>query len=160
MYHALYFPLCVYSLNFLFFSLNVLYYQSHSKTNGVNQEILLCFVKGWPSIKLNVQTAPAESEEQDTLSNIIFIQFQKCDFFHWGLLWSRGSLDVDKLPEKYQWWVSLFLAVTDWVSASLPKFYSLASTFQGFCSDLLLSIKISQYFRKFCFPEKPFGCGC
>ena len=34
------------------------------------------------------------------------------------------------------------------VSAILQEMYSLASTFQGFRSDLLLSIKISRYFRK------------
>ena len=45
-------------------------------------------------------------------------------------------------------------------SATLPKMYSLASIFQGFHSDLLLSTKISGYFRKVYFPEKPFGCGC
>ena len=32
------------------------------------------------------------------------------------------------------------------VFATLPEMYSLASTFQGFHSDLLLSIKILQYF--------------
>ena len=48
-----------------------------------------------------------------------------------------------------------FDKVAGWVSATLPKMYSLASTFQG-----LLSIKTSQYFRKVYFPEKPFGCGC
>ena len=46
-----------------------------------------------------------------------------------------------------------FDKVADWVSATLPKMYSLASTFQGFRSDLLLSIKISRYLRKVCFPE-------
>ena len=44
-------------------------------------------------------------------------------------------------------------------SATLPKMYSLASVFQGGHSSLLLSIKISRYFRKVYFTEKP-GCGC
>ena len=43
-----------------------------------------------------MQTATAENKEKDTLSNIISIQFQNCDFLLWDLLWSRGSLDVDK----------------------------------------------------------------
>ena len=78
---------------------HVSFYQSHSKANGINQMIILCFVKGWP---FNVQAATAETEEQDTLSNIISIQFQNFDFFLWLLLWKSGSLDVDKLHEKYQ----------------------------------------------------------
>ena len=53
-----------------------------------------------------------------------------------------------------------FDKVAGWVSATLPKMYSLASTFQGFRSDLLLSIKILRYFRNVYFPEKTFGCGC
>ena len=56
--------------------------------------------------------------------------------------------------------VHFFDKVAGWVSATLPKMYSLARTFQGFRSDLLLSIKILQYFRNVYFPEKPFGCGC
>ena len=44
------------------------------------------------------------------------------------------------------------------MSATLPKMYSLAITFQGFHSDFLLSINILQHFNKVYFPEKPFGC--
>ena len=86
---------CVFSLcNF-----HVFIYQSHSKPNGVNQTIIRCFEKGWPSI---VQTAAAENKEQDTLSNIIFIHLNpfKLQLFYWGLHWSRGSIDVEKLLEK------------------------------------------------------------
>ena len=36
-----------------------------------------------------------------------------------------------------------------WVSATLPKMYSLVNTFQGFRSDLLLSIFIRDILRKF-----------
>ena len=50
--------------------------------------------------------------------------------------------------------------VAGWVSATSPKMCSLASTLQGFRSDLLLSTKLSRYFRKVYFPKKPFGCGC
>ena len=50
--------------------------------------------------------------------------------------------------------VHSFGKVADWVVATLPKMYSLASTFQGFCSDLQLSIKILRYFKKVYFPEK------
>ena len=53
----------------------------------------------------------------------------------------------------------LFDKVAGWVSATSANMYSLASTFQGFRSDLLLFIKISGYFRKVYFSEKP-GCGC
>ena len=42
----------------------------------------------------------------------------------------------------------LFDKVAGWMSATLANMYSLASTFQGFRSDLLLSIKILRYFRK------------
>ena len=47
-----------------------------------------------------------------------------------------------------------FDKAASWVSTTLPKMYSLASTIQGFRSGLLLSIKISGYFRKVYFPEK------
>ena len=50
--------------------------------------------------------------------------------------------------------VHFFNKVAGWVSATLSKMYSLSSTFQGFCSDLLLSVKISRFFRKVYFPEK------
>ena len=50
--------------------------------------------------------------------------------------------------------VHFFDKVAGWVSATLPKMYFLTSTFQGFYLDLLLSIKISRYFRKIYFPEK------
>ena len=52
--------------------------------------------------------------------------------------------------------VHFFDRDADWVTATLPKIYSLASTFQGFPSDLLLSIKILRYFKKIYFQEKPF----
>ena len=56
--------------------------------------------------------------------------------------------------------VHFFDKVAGLVSATLPKMYSLARTFQVFRSDLLLSIKISRYFRKAYFPEKRLCCGC
>ena len=45
------------------------------------QPILPCFRKRLTIDQLNVQTTTAENEEQDTLNNIISIQFQNCDFF-------------------------------------------------------------------------------
>ena len=50
--------------------------------------------------------------------------------------------------------VHYFNKVAGWLSAILPKMYSLASTFQGFCSDLLLSTQILRYFRKVYVREK------
>ena len=50
--------------------------------------------------------------------------------------------------------VHFFDKAVGWVSATLPKMYSLASTFQAFRSDLLLSIRILRYFRKVYFPQK------
>ena len=70
---------------------------------------------------------------------------------------SSGSLDADKLNSNE---LHFFDRDADWVSATLSKIYSLASTFQGFPSDLLLSIKILRYFKKAYFQEKPVGCGC
>ena len=62
---------------------------------------------------------------------------------------------MDKLPENYYKWCLIFFdKVVDWVCVSLPKMYSLASTFQDFRSNLLLTIKILRYFRKVYFPEK------
>ena len=89
---------CRFHCLFLLCNFQVSFYQSLAKANGVNQAILLCFVKGW---LFNVQTATAENEEQVPFSNIVSIQFQNCDFFLWSLLWSRGFIDVDKLYEKY-----------------------------------------------------------
>ena len=43
---------CVFSLC----NSHVSIYQSHSKANGVNQTILLCFLKGWPSISSTYKT--------------------------------------------------------------------------------------------------------
>ena len=74
----------------------------------VSRRYSICFRKRLTIRQLNVPTATAEIEKQDNLSNIISIQFQNCDFFLWGILWSRGSVNVDKLHEKYQYWGSFF----------------------------------------------------
>ena len=57
--------------------------------------------------------------------------------------------------------VHFFDKAVGWVSATLPKMYSLASTFQAFRSDLLLSIRTEfcDILGKFISPKK-IGCGC
>ena len=100
------------------------------------------FRKRLTFLHFNSQTAVTENKEQNTLGNLITIQFQNCSSMFWGLIWSRGYVDVDKLLEKYLWWGSFFWqSCRLGVCITLPKMCSLASTFQGFRSDLLLSIK-------------------
>ena len=70
MYHTLYPPLCAFTLQLPCIFLISMY-----------QPILPCFRKRLTIHQFNVQTATAENEEQDTLNNIISIQFQNCDFF-------------------------------------------------------------------------------
>ena len=68
------------------------FYQSHLKTNSVNQRFFSVFCNRLTIQQVNVQTAMAENKEQDTFSNIIYIQFSNCDSFLWGLVWSSGLL--------------------------------------------------------------------
>ena len=111
MYHALHFPLCV----MCFHSVISMYpfIICTRKQTVLTKRLLFFFHKRLTIHNFNVQTAKAEKKkkEQHTLSNITSIQFEGCDFFLWGLLWSRGSLDVDKLLEKYQqcsWFLQLY----------------------------------------------------
>ena len=137
---------------FWFCNFHVSFYYSHSKANGVNLTVL-SFVKDWPYITSTYKLQRLKIKNKILwVPTIISIQFQNCYFFLWDLLWSRRSLDVDKLHEKYQKWGSFYRQISRWVSATLSKMYSLASTFQGFHSDLFLSIKISRYLRKVYFP--------
>ena len=54
------------------------------------------FVEDLPSVsQSNVQAATAENEVHYTLTNIIYIKFQKCFFFLWGLFWRRCFYTVD-----------------------------------------------------------------
>ena len=100
------------------------------------------FRKRLTFLHFNSQTAATENKEQNTLGNITTIQFQNCGFMFWGLIWSRGYVDVDKLLEKYLWWGSFFWrSCRLGVCITLPRMCSLASSFQGFRSDLLLSSK-------------------
>ena len=115
---------------------------------------LFFFCKSLTIHHFNVQTATAKNKEQDTLSNIISIHFQNCEFFLWDLL-CDGLLRWRQMTSKISVMGFIFFdKVAGWVSTTLPKMYSLASTFQGFRSNLLLSIKFSRFFRKVYFPEK------
>ena len=72
---------CAFHCVFTLCSFHISFYHSHSKSNSVNLTIPLCFLKDWPIYHFNVQTAMVEDKEQDTLSNIISVRFQNCDFF-------------------------------------------------------------------------------
>ena len=98
MYHTLYFPLCVFTLSFPC----ILWSFALESKRCLKSNDSSLFRKRFTIHHFNIQTATAENKEQDTLSNIVSIQFQNCDFFLWGLLWSRGSLNIDKLLEKYR----------------------------------------------------------
>ena len=56
-------------------------YRFHWKANVVNQTILYCVRKRLTIDQSNVQTVMAENQEQYTLSNIIYIEFQNISFF-------------------------------------------------------------------------------
>ena len=71
-------------------------YWLQSEANAANQTILLCVFKSLNINQSNVQTTTAENKEQYTMSFITYIEFQ-----NWGVLWSRASLDVNKLFEIY-----------------------------------------------------------
>ena len=140
---------CVFSLC----SFHVYFYNSHWKANGVNLTILR-FVKDLPSITLTYKLQRLKINNTILwVPNIISIQFQNCYFFPLRSTLKQGLLRCRqiawKIPVKK---VHFFAKVAGWVSATLPKMYSLASTIQGFLSDLLLSIKTSRYFWKVYLP--------
>ena len=87
MYHVLYFTLCTLTLRFQFFALFVT-----DHTRKQNLLINFVFIEDLPSVsQSNVQTVAAKNEEQYTLSNIIYIQFQNCWFFSFGVYFEEGA---------------------------------------------------------------------
>ena len=149
---------CFFYYVFSLCNFHVSFYHSHSKANGVNQTIHLCFVKDWPSITSTCKLRTAENKEQDTLSNIMYIQFQNCDFFLWGLIWSRDSLDVDKLLGIYQWWGSFFWQNCRLGVSNFTKNVFFSKYFSRFSLRFVVISKFRDFLRKFISQKKPFGC--
>ena len=88
MYHVLYFTLCTLTLRFQFFALFV---TDHTR----KQKLLInfVFIEDLSAVsQSNIQTAAAKNEEQYTLSNIIYIQFQNCCFFPLGSILKKVLL--------------------------------------------------------------------
>ena len=63
-----------------------LFYPLSSNANALNQSTHLFFRKSLAIRQLNIQAATTENDEQCTLSNAMYINFQNCYFLIWGPL--------------------------------------------------------------------------
>ena len=108
-YHALHFLVCAFFSQFMYALIDRI-----SKQTVLIKRFFFVFVKS----QFNVQTASAE----------ICFKFQNWEFFLWGLIWIRGSLNGVYFINE----VHFFEKVTVVLSATLPKMCSLASIFQDF----------------------------
>ena len=129
---------CVFSLcNF-----HVCIYQSHSKANGVNQTILLCFVKKVddPSVQRTNCNSWKWRTRYFEWHNIHSIS--KLGVFSLRYTSKQGLLRCRQIIQKIPVMELTFLTMLETGGLQLyKKMYSLASVFQSFCPDLLLSIK-------------------
>ena len=150
--------MCTFTQYFLHFTFFVI--------DRTRKQILLIkrftvFFKDRPSLsQSNVEAVSAENEEQYTLSNIIHIKFQKCYLFSLRSALKKLLLKCRQTNEKISVISLFFVKISGWGSAALPKICISISIFQGFCSDLQLSIKSSSTFYEFLSPRKALSSGC
>ena len=103
--------------------------------------------------QFKVQTATAENEKQDTLTNMISVQFQSCDLFLCCLLCSRACLDIVKFHKKYQQCDSLFCQSCRLLICKFTKNAFLSKYFPRFSLRVVIyqTLKI---FLEHLFPRK------
>ena len=90
MYHVLYFSLCTFTLQFPCFAFFVI--DRTRKQALLIKRFSFLFTKDLPSIsQSNVQAATAKTEEQYTLSNMIYVKLQNCCVSFFEVCFEEGT---------------------------------------------------------------------